>query len=55
MLQGADLVHEVIAGGAVGLPVCRQCLVAAQNFFYDEVGGPLGLFAGRSRSREPSR
>ena len=38
VLQSADLVHEIVAGGAVGLPGLRQCFIASQNFFNDKIG-----------------
>ena len=37
VLQGADLVHEVVAGGAVAAPVGRQALAGQQDLLDHEV------------------
>ncbi len=42
MLQRVDLVHEIVAGRAVGLPLPAQLLVSRQDFFDDEISRALG-------------
>ncbi|MNI30071.1 hypothetical protein D3C73_839010 [compost metagenome] len=47
MQQRAHLVHEVVAGGALGGPARVQRFVVGQDFFNDQVGAAwqAGLFA----------
>src|SRR6476661_4485054 len=41
MQQGADLLHEVVAGGAVATPCVGQILAGEQDLFDDDVGMSL--------------
>src|SRR4029434_1173846 len=40
VLRGGDLVHEVIAAGAVAFPTRRQGLAAQQDLFHHQIGAP---------------
>jgi hypothetical protein len=42
MQEGGDLVHEIVAGGAVGLPIGGQALARGENFLDHDVGWTLG-------------
>lgn len=48
--QRADLVHEVIAGGAVGGPARVDALVIGQDLFHDQIG-----FGGQASPRARRR
>lgn len=40
MLQGAHVVHEIVAGRTIALPRHWQGLAAQENLFHDEIGEP---------------
>ena len=50
MLQGAHLVHEIVAGGPIRFPALRKLFAIGEDFFDNEIGGPGGAVLGRSRS-----